>query len=370
MKKHTEQLFAATAPGLEGVCATELIALGIPGVKAVPGGVEFCGGLRELYLTNLWLRTASRVVARLGEVRCRDFPTLYRKALRLPWGRYVKPGTRLQVRVTSRRSRLQHTERISDTLKEAMVKALGGVGAEENVPKQLLIVSLEDDICRLSLDSSGELLHRRGYRQDIGPAPLRETLAAGILMLLDWQGNRPLFDPMCGSGTFLVEGALLALQRPPGAQRKFAFMDWPRYRPGLWQALLLEAAKQEKNSCPMLVGADRETTVIDAARQNAKRAGVEEYLSFQPLELNQHFSPPAAPPGLALSNPPYGTRLGRGELDDTYRALGRVYRQVLPEWQRAFLCPEPRLAKRIGLPLAQAASLQNGGIRVGLFTVE
>lgn len=369
MKKHTEQLFAATAPGLEGVCASELTALGVPGVKAVAGGVEFCGALRELYLANLWLRTASRVVARLGEIRCRDFPTLYRKSLRLPWGRYVKPGTRLQVRVTSRRSRLQHTERIADTLNDAMVKALGGVDAEESGPEQLLIVSVEDDVFRLSLDSSGELLHRRGYRQDIGPAPLRETLAAGILMLLGWQGDRPLFDPMCGSGTFLIEGALLALQKPPGAQRKFAFMDWPRYRPGLWQALLLEAAKKEKDSCPVLAGADRDAAVLEAARRNAGRAGIEKHLSFQALELSQHSSPPSSP-GLVLSNPPYGTRLGQGEVEDIYCSLGRVYREVLPGWHRAFLCPESRLAKTIGLSLKQIASLQNGGIRVGLYSVK
>lgn len=369
MKKRMEQLFAATAPGLEGVCATELTALGMTEVKAVVGGVEFCGALRELYLANLWLRTASRVVVRFGELRCRDFPTLYRKALKLPWGRFVKPGTRLKVRATCRRSRLQHTERIADTLNEAMTRVLGGEGTAASGPEQLLIVSLEDDVCRLSWDSSGELLHRRGYRQDIGAAPLRETLAAGILMLLGWQGQQPLFDPMCGSGTFLIEGALLALQRPPGAERKFAFMDWPRYRSGLWQALLLEAAKRGKDSCPILVGADREATVLDAARRNAKRAGVEEYLSLQPLELQKQSSPPSSP-GLALSNPPYGTRLGQGELDDTYRALGRVYRQILPEWQRAFLCPEPRLAKTVGLPLTQIISLQNGGIRVGLFVVK
>lgn len=127
-------------------------------------------------------------------------------------------------------------------------------------------------------------------------------------MLLGWQGDRPLFDPMCGSGTFLVEGALLALKRPPGAARNFAFMDWPRYRPGLWQALLLEAAKQGKDSCPLLMGADREATVLDAARRNATRAGVEKYLSFQPLELSQQASPPSSP-GLALSNPPMGRAL-------------------------------------------------------------
>lgn len=369
MKQQAEQLFAATAPGLEGVCATELTALGMTGVNAVAGGVEFCGTLRDLYLANLWLRTASRVVVRFSELRCRDFPTLYRKALQLPWGRYIKPGTRLQVRATCRRSRLQHTERIAETLQKAMARALGGADAAASGPEQLLIVSLEDDLCRLSLDSSGELLHRRGYRQDVGAAPLRETLAAGILMLLGWQGERPLYDPMCGSGTFLVEGALLALQRPPGAERKFAFMDWPRYRPGLWRALLLEAAKQQKDSCPALVGADRDAEVLEAARRNAARAGVLEFVSFQPLELSQQ-RPSLSPPGLAIANPPYGARLGRGELDGTYHALGHLYAGALSRWQRAFLCPDPRLAQVSGLPLTQVARLQNGGIRVGLFAVK
>jgi putative N6-adenine-specific DNA methylase len=188
-------------------------------------------------------------------------------------------------------------------------------------------------------------------------------------MLLGWQGDQPLFDPMCGSGTFLIEGAMLALQRPPGAGRQFAFMGWPGYRQGLWQVLLLESVKQEKEGCPLLAGADRDAEVLDAARRNAVRAGVADCLLLQPLELSQQVSSPSLP-GLALSNPPYGARLGRGELDDIYRDLGRVYRQVLPEWQRAFLCPDPRLAKGVGLPLTQIASLQNGGIRVGLFAVK
>ena len=368
MKKRNEHFFAVTAPGLEEVCAAELHALGMAGVKVVAGGVEFRGGLRELYLANLWLRTASRILVRFAELSCRDFPTLYRKALRLPWGRYVKPGTQLRIRVTCRRSRLHHTGRIAETLSEAMSRALGGVAVGGEGPQQLLIAAFEDDVCQLSLDSSGALLHRRGYRQDIGPAPLRETLAAGILMLLGWQGDRPLLDPMCGSGTFLVEGALLALQLPPGGLRRFGFMDWPRYRQGLWDALLLEARKRAKGNSPLLIGTDRDESVLEAARRNALRAGVLEHLSLQPLELSRQVTPDS-PPGLAVCNPPYGARLGQGELNETYRALGRFYGSVLGRWQRAFLCPERRLAKATGLFVKSLAQLQNGGIGVELFEV-
>jgi putative N6-adenine-specific DNA methylase len=162
---------------------------------------------------------------------------------------------------------------------------------------------------------------------------------------------------------------MLALQLPPGARRRFAFMGWPRYREGLWNALLLEADRQLRADCPLLLGADRDGAVLEAARRNALRAGVLDHLSLQALELKRQ-APPVAPTGLALCNPPYGTRLGRGELHDTYRALGSLYKEMPSQWQRAFLCPDPLLAKDIGLPLALLARLQNGGIRIGLYGVK
>ncbi len=368
MKQKTETLFAVTAPGLESVCAVELAALGMDEIQPEAGGVLFRGGLRELYLANLWLRTASRVLVRFGEFGCRDFPGLYRKAVRLPWGRYLKPGTRLRIRATCRRSRLGHTGRIAETLEQAMEKALGAATQTGCDKEQLLLVTVEDDLCRLSLDSSGALLHRRGYRQDIGAAPLRETLAAGILMLLGWRGETPLFDPMCGSGTFLVEGALLALNRPPGAARTFAFMDWPRYRPGLWQALLMEAQRQGREACPVLAGGDRDPAVLEAARRNADRAGVGHCLILRQAEAGD-WIPSVDRPGLAICNPPYGTRLGRGEEKAIGRTLDRLYEKIPRPWQRVFLAADPGPADAMVLPLRRLAALQNGGIRAALLEV-
>jgi putative N6-adenine-specific DNA methylase len=369
LSKRSEQFFAVAAPGLEDVCGRELIALGCSGVRVLPGGVEFSGGLREIYSANLWLRTASRILVRLDALHCRDFPTLYRKALRLPWGRFVKPATRLRVRASSRGSRLSHTGRIAATLQEAVDRALGRAVPPEDGPEQLLLARFEDDWCHLSVDSSGDLLHRRAYREDIGPAPLRETLAAGILLLLGWEGATPLVDPMCGSGTFPIEAALLAYRRPPGARRVFSFMNWPRYRPGLWQALLAEAARGETHSGPTILGSDREARVVAAAGRNADRAGVAGMVAFRQQDIACQGA--VEGPGLVLCNPPYGARLGRSDdLGALYRLVGQVYRSSFAGWRGALLCPDPHLAAATGLPLRKVAELSSGGIKVALMAAE
>jgi len=360
------ELFAVTAPGLEGVCARELAALGMANVRPVGGGVEFAGELRDIYLANLWLRTASRVVVRLGGFRSRDFPELYRKALRLPWGRFIRPETRIMLRVASHRSRLQHTGRIAATVGEAIGRALGRSESPPDGPEQLVLVRFEDDACLISVDSSGALLHRRGYREEAAHAPLRETLAAGLLLLLGWDGSIPLLDPMCGSGTLPIEAALLAGYRPPGGRREFAFMTWPRYRPGLWQALLAEAARGEREGDVPIRGADRDPIVLAAARRNAERAGVNGKIDFTLGDLGQTSA--AVGGGLLLCNPPYGQRLGREEdLRPLFRALGEVSRGSLPGWRVAFLSPAGHLARVTGLPLRQVAELSNGGIAVTLW---
>jgi putative N6-adenine-specific DNA methylase len=363
--KRCEQLFAIVAPGLEEVCATELTGLSFSDVRVVPGGVEFSGGLREIYLANLWLRSGSRVLVRFGEIRCRDFPTLYRKALRLPWGRYLKVGTRIKVRAVSHRSRLQHTGRIAETLQEAVDRALGGTAEGTAVAEQLLFVRFEDDCCHLSMDSSGELLHRRGYREDVGAAPMRETLAAGILQLLGWDGTRPLVDPMCGSGTIPIEAALLAGRCPPGSARSFSFMNWPGYRAGLWQALLQESARQTMEPGPLIAGSDCDGQVLAAARRNAERAGVGERLVLRQADLADLTAFDGQ--GLVLCNPPYGARLGCDQdLIPLYRSLGHTCKTVFGGWRIALVCLDPRLAAATGLSLRKRAMLNNGGLRVSL----
>ncbi len=365
MANQLNHYFVVTAPGFEELCVQELANIGIIATGTTHGGVVFSGGLRELYLANLWLRSASRVLVRLGEVKARDFPTLYRRLLRLPWGRYVKPGTPCEVRAVCHRSRLSHSGRVAETASEAIVKALGSAPVAEGLVQQVFL-RFEDDCCSLSIDSSGELLHRRGYRKAKVMAPLRETLAAGCLMMLGYDGSKPLIDAMTGSGTFAIEAALIALRRAPGAARDFSFMRWPRYRQGLWEQLCQEARRQEATelSAP-IIGVDSNPKAIAAAQQNAIAAGVESLLelSCRPMQqLKTELSD-----GLILCNPPYGERLGRtAALQALYSDLGQLFNVSFTAWSAALVCPETELIRAVGGRFETLLRFSNGGIRVSL----
>jgi len=364
MSKPQNRYFVVTPPGFEEICAAELTALGMTELEKFPGGVEFCGGLRELYLANLWLRSASRVLVRVGEVTARDFPTLFKRLVRLPWGRFVKPGAGCTVRATCHSSRLSHSGRVAETCTEAIAKALGPAGPLES--KATVYLRLEDDRCQVSIDSSGELLHRRGYRVANVAAPLRENLAAGCLLALGYDGSVPLLDAMTGSGSFAIEAALIALKRAPGRKRQFAFMDWPKFRQDLWQQLLQEAQRQERSELAAPIkGVDNNDKAIAAAQQNLFAADLHDRVRFkcQPMqELSAD-----AQSGLLICNPPYGERIGRtAALLALYRDLGRVYAAEFSAWQGAIVCPDTELVRATGIPFASCLRFSNGGIRVAL----
>lgn len=370
MKKTTEY-FIVTAPGLEAICGAEAAALGLSDIEILPGGVIFRGGLSDLYRANLHLRTATRIVARVGSFGATDFPELFRKALRLPWGSFLRLDTTVEIRATAHRSRLLHTGRIAETVGAAIDRALGRasgyVGAEGFA--QHILVRFEEDRCTISCDSSGELLHRRGYRVAAGPAPLRETLAAAALHFLDWNGSIPLCDPLCGSGTIPIEGALLATGRAAGRQRNFAFMRWPGFRPQLWQVLLDAADRQVVASAAPIHASDSDAGVLAVARVNAERAGVAAAITLTAGNLQA--LPTRFGPGLVLCNPPYGIRLERGEdLAPFYQGLGDGLRRAFPGWRYAMIAPDDRLARATRLSMRSLARLVNGGLSVSLYATE
>jgi putative N6-adenine-specific DNA methylase len=366
MKKHRIlQLFAVTAPGLEEVCARELAALGLAASEVVPGGVGFSGGLREIYLANLWLRTASRILVRVAAFRCRSFPELFQATAHLPWGQFVKPGHRVRVKAVSHRSRVFHTDRIIESVTAGVERALGPPAAPVGRGEQLVLARFSEDLCQLSIDTSGDLLHRRGYREEAAHAPLRETLAAGVLHLLGWNGREALVDPCCGSGTFPIEAALLAARIPPGARRDFAFMAWPGFRPGLWQALITGAAGLREEPTVSIRGSDQDSLAVAAATRNAARAGIDPLVRLETAELAELRLPPG--PGLLLCNPPYGERLGADQdLEPLYRTLGAVFRRAGAGWRCAFLTPRRDLAQATGLNPRPLARLRNGGLEIEL----
>jgi putative N6-adenine-specific DNA methylase len=368
-------LFAVAAPGLEPVVARELAGLGLVPDEAEPGGVAFRGSAAELARANLWLRAASRVIVRLGAFHARAFGELERHARGLPWERVVAPGRPVRLRVSARKSRLYHTDGIAERLAGAIdarfssgmtFAVAGGEDDDAASDGQLIVVRVLHDRCMVSADSSGALLHRRGYRLATAKAPLRETLAAAMLLASDWDPAAPLVDPMCGSGTIPIEGALLARRIPPGLYRRFAFMDWPDFDAAAWQRLLDQAREEMLDRAPApIAGSDRDAGAVVASRENAERAGVAEDIVFKEAPLSAIEPPPG--PGWVVTNPPYGTRLGdRDRLRNLYAQLGNVLRKKAVEWTLAFLSPDAALARQLGMDLTTLLATRNGGIPVRL----
>lgn len=373
-------LFAVVAPGLGDICLGELAAIGVHGTM-LPGGVAFTGDVHVLAAANLRLATATRVLVRLGEFHAPGFPELHRRAARLPWEQYFAGVPRVDVQVTAHKSRLHHTGGIRERILKGMAERLGSepvlaatddedADADETTR---VVVRLDHDRCTVSVDSSGDPLHRRGYRLALARAPLRPTLAAGILRAAGWVPGDPLLDPMCGSGTLIIEAARAALGIAPGADREFLFTRWP----GLPGAAALTAARRDLSpgpspvdlspgTSPRIAGSDRDPGAIAASRANAERAGVAAHVRLDVRPLSACEPPPGT--GLVVSNPPYGVRVGkRGPLRDLHAQLGHVLRARCPGWRVALLCGDD-LWRYTDLPLAEARSLRNGGLAVKLVT--
>jgi putative N6-adenine-specific DNA methylase len=385
------ELFAITAPGLESITLGELKKLGVKG-KAELGGVSFRGDAETMYSANLWLRTASRIVVRIASFHASTFHELERRAKQIPWPNFLPANSAVRVRVTCRKSRLYHSDAVAQRILEAISRAAPGAlpvtgdAKQENpdhdaarddeaeVPAQLFIVRIVDDQCEISADTSGELLHRRGYRLEVGKAPLRETLAAAMLLASGWKTVESLVDPLCGSGTILIEAALLARGIAPGMRRKFAFMDWPSFSAEKWKQTLAGAdgAAVAIGSAPRIIGADRDAGAIDAAVRNAERAGVEGDIRFavRPMSVSLDELDSLARPGWVLTNPPYGVRVGDAEgLRNLYAKLGSTVKSAAG-WKLGILTSDTKLSRQMGLPMRARFSTTNGGISVAFFAQE
>jgi len=324
---------------------------------------------------NLWLRAASRVVVRVAHFRATAFFELEKRAKKIPWDSFVAPGAGAEFRVTARKSRLYHTEAIAERLRTAAsraprtaaqprTRAKGAGPRTASSGEQLFIVRVLHDEFMISADTSGELLHMRGYRQAVAKAPLRETLAAALLLGVGWDGGTPLVDPFCGSGTIPIEAALIARRIAPGVRREFAFMRWPNFDGAVWRDLTTSAQAAALASSPVpIAGSDRDAGAVDAARANAERAGVGADVDFSVRAISDAQTPSSA--GLVATNPPYGVRVSEGrDLRNLYARFGRVLRERCRGWSVALYAPDVRLARETGLSLRSEFRTSNGGIKV------
>jgi len=377
-----EKLFAVCTPGLEPFAAQELHRLGLMGGDESgasaksghdeSGGIEFQGSLHDVYRANLYLRTASRVLVRLGQFYAAEFPELRRKAGRLLLENYLTPGRPIALRVTCQKSRLYHETAVAERVAGAIGDRLGKPSPIQKYREdtgadlpQLVVVRLVDNLCTLSLDSSGALLHRRGYRLATARAPLRETLASAMVMASGWDKISPLLDPFCGSGTIPIEAALLARRVPAGYSRRFAFMDWPHFNSKFWEELLADAAKAIVSDIPKIVGSDRDVGAVRAAQANAERAGVAGCIEFSGRAISA-IDPPAGP-GWVVTNPPYGIRVSQTkDLRNLYAQFGKVMRAKCPGWRVTLVCDRVQLIRHTGLDFDRGIPTMNGGLKVRL----
>lgn len=360
-------IFLVTFPGLEPVLRAEAVEKGFRAPKVVAGGVTLRGGWPEVWRANLELRGAGRVLVRLGAFRAFHLAQLAKRARRLAWTDVLVPGTPVRVEASAGKgSRIYHAGAAAERLEAAITEALGPAKAE--VPPVTVKLRIDNDLCTVSLDTSGAPLHKRGHKEAVNKAPLRETMAALMLRACGFKGREPVVDPMCGSGTLVIEAAEIAAGLMPGRDRRFAFEQFAPFDADAWQALR-DRRRPPVSACRM-TGSDRDAGAVRMTQANAERAGVADRIDAHQCPVSAAV-PPEGPPGLVLVNPPYGTRLGdRKALRPLYAALGETLRSRFPDWRVGLLTSEAALAQATGLPLVAGPTASHGGLRITLYRTD
>lgn len=359
----TLALFAACSPGLEPWLESELRTLGLT-PRPEPGGFAFAGTPADALRANRDLRSGLFVSWILGAFRARQFPELVRKAKALPWRSVLNPDDRVDLRVTTRRSRLYHSEAVAERLLEAITASVPSVARADRSDDEAvrLRIRLASDQCTVAVDTSGRPLTSRGYRLQTAKAPLRTDIAWVMLELGDFRNQPCIVDPMCGAGTLPIEAALALYTRT--GSRSFALQRFPAWRG-------IEMPPASSPSLPTnlrIVGGDRDAGAVAAARDNAERAGVADRIDFRQASLSESLDPTQLPDsGLVVVNPPYGHRIAGRPLGTAYRVLGRRIAALGPAWTAVLACPDPDRVRQTGLPLERRATADHGGIRVGLY---
>jgi len=365
-----EQFFASSPRGLEQLLAAELADLGAQRVQEVPGGVAFSGDWRVCYTANLWSRLASRILWRVAEFDYAGDDDLYEAARKVDWPSLFAVERTLRVNVSAQKSPLKSldfaTLRIKDAVCDRFRDSLGSRPSVDRANPQVRVHAfLEAARGALYLDTSGEPLFKRGWRAGAGEAPLRENLAAGIVLLSGWKPEEPLLDPMCGGGTLLVEAAAIARGRAPGARRAFGFENLKIFDSKLW-ARIKHEERTTRTVKLEIFGSDNDPRALGDARRNLAGAGVDRWVKLEQSDILQRAAPAAA--GVMVANPPYGERIGsKEELALFYPKLGSALKKNFAGWRCHFFTADLRLPKLVRLLPARRVPLYNGALECRLF---
>ena len=357
------EIFIACVPGLENELLAEINKTGFKQTKLMVGGINFIGGWRDVWRANFYLRGATKVLVRFASFRATHLAQLDKLSHKLDWGTLLQHGKSFRVETVCRKSKLYHSGAVTQRISKAISDK---IDAKED-PKSNVVIKtrISSDICTISLDSSGEGLHKRGYKNATGKAPIRETLAALYLQKMKFDGSQVVYDPMCGSGTIVIEAAQIALGLPAGRNRTFSFMELPSFQKDEFEKLT--KIKHKKVNLKFY-GSDRDKGAIQNSIKNSKMANVETICQFETSSISGAI-PPTQEPGIVLVNPPYGKRVGnRKNLFALYRSLGQTLSEKFVDWQVGIITSDPGLAKATGLKFLDISStVDNGGIKVQLY---
>lgn len=367
MSRSNFAMVAKTLKGLEATLADELRAMGAENVKPGHRMVAFEGDLEMLYRANLCLRTALRVLKPFYTFRAENPDTLYDRLKEFDWSTVMKESDTFAIDMVMNSDTFSHSRFATYRVKDAIVDWFRdhtgnrpgirtGGGADI-----LLNVHIHDDSVTVSLDSSGESLHKRGWRVATTEAPINEVLAAGILLMSGYDGSQPLVDPMCGSGTFLVEAALIAANINPGVfRRKYAFRNWADYDEELFESLW-NNEDAERTPANIIKGADILPAAVEATRRNLRAAGVAKYVEVEVRKFSEWREAPA-PSGIMVMNPPYGQRISAPDMEELYAIIGRQLKQLFTGWNAWIISTDDEFFHSIGLAPSQKIALMNGSI--------
>jgi len=357
------EIFLVATPGLEGPLCAEARGKGFK-AKTVPGGVVLKGGWPEVWRANLEIRGASRVVARIGTFRANHLSLLDKRARQFPWGDVLRRDVPFRVEASCKSSKIYHSGAAAQRIERAIAEELGATASPE--AEVCVRARIEKDLCTISVDTSGELLHKRGHKQAVAKAPMRETMASMFLRQCGFDGSQPVYDPMCGSGTFVIEAAEIASGLQPGRARRFAFEQLATFDAAAWEKM--RSAQTPLTPAVRFHGSDKDPGAIRMSRANAERAGVASITDFKELTVAE-VAAPAGPSGIVIVNPPYGDRVGdKAALRAVYRTLGQTLLARFSGWRVGLITTDASLAAATGLPFTMDAEpVLHGGLRVTLY---
>lgn len=357
------ELIATTTFGLEAVVARELETLGYASPQVSDGRVVFRGDAADIARCNLWLRSADRVQIRMGEFPAPDFGQLFDRTIELPWNELLPVDARMPVTGRCVRSKLTAVPKVQGAVKKAVIENLkrkyNRFRFDESGAEYHIDVSLHQNVATLTVDTSGDGLHKRGYREVAGPAPLRETMAAGLIQLSYWNRDRAFIDPFCGSGTLPIEAAMIGRRIAPGLSRSFAAEDWRWIDRRVWREARSEARDRRLPSfAEPILALDHDPQAVRLTERSAREAGVAGDISVRRQEISELRS--SREYGVIICNPPYGQRLGdQAEVEAVYREMGRVF-EPLSTWSLYVLTSNPWFEKHFGRRARRRRKLYNG----------